>query len=178
MSLKHAILGFLTLHPMSGYDLKTHYFDGSVAHFWPADQSQIYRTLEQMSAEGWIEGELHIQTTRPSRRVYHITTAGLEELKEWLRESRPLPVERISFLVQIYFARHLEKEELLAILRDQQRLHQERLNHYQAIELPQSDDPVMGRQLFFGGMTLDYGIRHEQMQIEWLAQCIAQVAQL
>lgn len=174
MSLKHAILGFLTLHPMSGYDLKTQYFDGSVAYFWPADQSQIYRTLEQMSAAGWIEGELQIQTTRPSRRVYQITAAGLAELKQWLRESRPLPVERISFLVQIYFARHLSKAELLQLLKAQLQLHQERLRAYENIELPQIDEPIMKRQLQFGALTLEYGRRYEQMQIDWLQHCIAQ----
>lgn len=175
MSLKHAILGFLTLSPMTGYDLKTQYFDGSVAHFWPADQAQIYRALEQMSQDGWVEAELHVQTARPSRKVYQITSAGTAELKAWLMESRPLPVERRPFLIQFYFARHLSKGELLALLEDQLRLHQERLAEYEAITLPEADDPVMQRQLIFGGMTLDYGIRYEQMQIEWLTATISQV---
>jgi PadR family transcriptional regulator, regulatory protein AphA len=47
MSLKYAILGFLSLAPLSGYDLKKS-FDRSLGHLWPADQSQIYRTLSQM----------------------------------------------------------------------------------------------------------------------------------
>ena len=49
MSLKHAILGFLGYTSLSGYDLKKA-FDGSVQHFWPADQSQIYRPLAQLTA--------------------------------------------------------------------------------------------------------------------------------
>jgi DNA-binding PadR family transcriptional regulator len=175
LSLEYAILGFLTLSPMTGYDLKTQYFDGSVSHFWPADQAQIYRTLERMAADGWVEAEVQVQTVRPSRKVYHITTLGLAVLKKWLRESRPLPVERRPFLVQLYFARHLTKEELLALLGDQLRLHQERLAIYEAIVLPQTADPIMQQQLRFGAMTLDYGRRYEQMQIEWLAATIAQV---
>ena len=38
MSLKHAILGFLSFAPLTGYDLKKA-FDRSVQHFWPANQS-------------------------------------------------------------------------------------------------------------------------------------------
>ncbi len=57
MSLKHAILGFLSFKPLSGYDLKKA-FDKSVHHFWPANQSQIYRTLSQMTDEGLIEKEV------------------------------------------------------------------------------------------------------------------------
>ena len=37
MSLDHAILGFLSYEPMSGYDLKK-LFDQSVAHFWPRSE--------------------------------------------------------------------------------------------------------------------------------------------
>ena len=56
MSLEHAILGFLQYKPMSGYDLKK-IFDTSVRHFWPADQSQIYRTLTRLADKGWAEQE-------------------------------------------------------------------------------------------------------------------------
>ena len=52
MSLKHAILGLLTIQPMTGYELKHEAFDTSIAHFWQADQSQIYRTLDRMESDG------------------------------------------------------------------------------------------------------------------------------
>jgi DNA-binding PadR family transcriptional regulator len=155
--------------------LKRHYFDGSVSQFWPADQAQSYRTLERMAANGWVEAELQVQTIRPSRKVYHITATGVEALKEWLRESRPLPAERHPILVQLYFARHLTKEELLALLQDQLRLHQEQLAEFEAIILPESDDPIMQQQVQFGAIALDYGRRYRQMQIEWLAATIAEV---
>ena len=35
MSLKHALLGILTVRPMTGYELKQ-FFDSSVQHFWNA----------------------------------------------------------------------------------------------------------------------------------------------
>jgi PadR family transcriptional regulator AphA len=50
MSLDHAILGFLSYSPFTGYDLKK-FFDQSVRHFWLADQSQIYRTLSRLNEE-------------------------------------------------------------------------------------------------------------------------------
>ena len=57
MSLKHAILGFLSFKPLSGYDLKKA-FDNAVRHGGPANQSQIYRTLTQMTKEGLLEKEV------------------------------------------------------------------------------------------------------------------------
>ena len=53
MPLSHAILGFLDYQPMSGYDLKK-YFDQSVAHFWSATQSHIYKALENLENEGMV----------------------------------------------------------------------------------------------------------------------------
>ena len=47
MELKHAILGLLSIRSASGYDL-ARAFAGSVAHFWHADRSQIYRTLDRL----------------------------------------------------------------------------------------------------------------------------------
>jgi hypothetical protein len=49
------------------------------------------------------------------------------------------------------------------------------LAEFEAIMLPESDDPIMQQQVQFGAMTLDYGRRYRQMQIEWLAATIVQV---
>ena len=75
MSLEYAILGFLNYHPYSGYDLKK-VFDNLVRHFWPADQSQIYRTLSNL-IQTWL-GEMEVieQNDRPDRKVYSITETG------------------------------------------------------------------------------------------------------
>src|SRR5438093_632739 len=48
MSLRHALLGLLADHPMTGYDL-TRTFDRSLANVWPASHSQIYPELARLS---------------------------------------------------------------------------------------------------------------------------------
>ena len=72
MSLDYAILGFLNYRPLSGYDLKK-MFDTSVQHFWTADQSQIYRILARLAKQKWVQVEVIEQTSRPDRKIYHIT---------------------------------------------------------------------------------------------------------
>ncbi|MCE1255059.1 MAG: PadR family transcriptional regulator, partial [Anaerolineae bacterium] len=57
MSLEYAILGFLQYQPLSGYDLKK-IFDQTVSHFWPATQSQIYRTLDRLLDNKWVIQEV------------------------------------------------------------------------------------------------------------------------
>lgn len=83
MSLEHAVLGLLSYEPMTGYDIKK-MVDLSVSHFWPAVQSQIYKTLGRMEADGWLTVETIPQEPRPPRKVYAITETGRTELLAWL----------------------------------------------------------------------------------------------
>src|SRR5215208_5644678 len=99
---------------MSGYDLKK-YFDQSVAHFWSATQSHIYKALETLEADGMVESQVIQQEGKPNRKQYEITDAGRAELQRWT--STPLPVEakREAWLIQVFFAHNLANEDIVAL---------------------------------------------------------------
>ena len=177
MTLKYAILGFLLFEPLSGYDLKTKYFDGSVGNFFAANQKQIYRTLERLAEEGWVLSKLEIQENRPNRREYQITPAGHKALQNWLRESYPVKPVSLPFLVQLYFSRNIAPEEVLIVLAEQLEQHQAQLAYLHDIDLPELNDPSINLENKYGAMTLDFGIRFEKMQITWLEQVIETVQQ-
>lgn len=86
MSLRHALLGLLTAHPMSGYDL-TKVFDRSVAYMWHAPHSQIYPELRRMEAEGLIAAESARRGQHGVKRVYSVAPAGREEFRRWVSEA-------------------------------------------------------------------------------------------
>jgi len=115
MSLRHTILGFLSIQPMSGYDLKR-YFEASVRHFWTADQAAIYRALAELTSEQLVEHERVEQTTRPDRKVYRLTAGGLTALDTWLAiPALPVP-RREPLLVKLFFASRLGTEALRGVL--------------------------------------------------------------
>jgi PadR family transcriptional regulator, regulatory protein AphA len=172
VSLAHAILGFLEKTPLTGYDLKTICFDGSVNYFWAADQAQIYRTLDKMQEQGLVESKLEYQENRPNRKVYHITESGRAELTRWLRASQPLPAKREPFLVQLYFSAEQPQEEVIGLLQQQMALHRELLAQYVQVPLPHFDNPDINREEMFARFTLDFGLRLEKTYIEWLEACI------
>ena len=178
MSLAHAILGFLNRRPLTGYDLKVACFDPSVAYFWPADQAQIYRTLDKLNEQGYVESTLEYQDDRPNRKVYSITASGRAELRQWLITPQPLPIHREPFLVQLFFGNELENADIIRLLEGQLALHQQQLATYRAIPLPAVDAPSMSRMLILQRLTLDMGISTEQMCIKWLEDCIEVVRHL
>jgi PadR family transcriptional regulator, regulatory protein AphA len=175
MSLKHAVLGFLTLSPLSGYDLKKA-FDNSVQHFWPADQSQIYRTLAQLVAAGWAQVEPIPQTDRPDRKVYHVTEAGRTELRRWLITPLPSRTTRDVLLVQLFFASIVADHEVLALLEQEAAQAREQLAGYRQMAqayMPADIADQIPRELFFELLTLDYGITMAQCHLDWIEGVMA-----
>lgn len=52
--LKHGILGLLNYGKMTGYEIMTVFRD-SLSFFWHAQTSQIYRELQTLEKNGWIQ---------------------------------------------------------------------------------------------------------------------------
>lgn len=177
MSLEYAILGFIQHKPLSGYDLKK-VFDTSVQHFWPADQSQIYRTLNKLTTQGWAEMEVIEQSDRPDRKIYHITHAGREELRRWLGGPFPTESSRSASLVQVFFMGQLSDEEILAKFESAAAYFREILAVYQHVPDQFGDLVRMvnsQREVFFGLLTLELGIKTMQTQLEWAESVIQRI---
>jgi len=179
MSLEYAILGFLNYHPYTGYDLKK-IFDSSVRHFWPADQSQIYRTLRNLTGQGFVEMEKVPQDDRPDRKVYSITEAGRAELMKWLSGPPPFGDARNAALIQVFFAGQLSDDEILAKFEGFTAILRAILAQYNQIPaqiVPYQQEISSKREHFFWLLTLDNGIRSMQASLEWAENVIEQLKQ-
>ena len=177
MSLEHAILGFLNYAALSGYDLKKA-FDASVRHFWPADQSQIYRSLARLAEQDLAEVEVVEQQDRPDRKVYHITAAGRAELRRWLAAPLPPHEPRSAPLIQVFFAGQLSDQEILTVLeRAAVETRQVLAQYAQIPQNAQSYAQHVGspREAFFWMLTLEYGTLAMQAQLEWIESAIQRI---
>ena len=179
MSLEYAILGFLNYHPSSGYDLKK-IFDTSVRHFWPADQSQIYRTLAHLTGQGFAEMEKIPQDHRPDRKVYSITNTGRAEFMKWLSGPAPLGDARNAPLIQVFFAGQLSDEDILAKFEEYATIMRAILAQYNQIPsqiTPYQQEISSPREHFFWLLTLDNGIRSMRASLAWTENVIEQLKQ-
>jgi|SRR5271157_2223404 len=177
MSLEFAILGFLNYHPYSGYDLKK-IFDNSVQHFWPADQSQIYRTLARLTGQGWVEMEKVAQEDHPDRKVYSITGAGRAELLKWLASPPPPEEPRSASLIQVFFAGQLSDEEILAKFEAFAGMLRAKLARYDQVPAqigPYQQEINSPREHFFWMLTLENGISNMRANLEWAESVIKRI---
>jgi DNA-binding PadR family transcriptional regulator len=174
MSLEFAILGFLNYHPYTGYDLKK-IFDTSIRHFWPADQSQIYRTLGRLTGQGYAEMEKIPQEDRPDRKVYHITESGRAALLEWLAGPPPLDEPRSAPLIQVFFAGQLPDEVVLAKFEGYAAIMRAVLAQYDQVPaqiIPYQQEITSPREHFFWLLTLENGIRNMRANLAWVESII------
>lgn len=169
MSLDHAILGFLDHERASGYDLKTRGFDRLLRPLWTADQAQVYRTLDRLLAQGYVDVELVPQRGKPDRKLFAITPSGHEALAEWLATPHPLPPLRDPFLVQLFFSEDLSDDALLAVLRTSRDGYQSRLDATRDQASALGPREAAGdRRTEMERMALDGALARTRATIDWL----------
>ena len=177
MSLKHALLGFLYYAPMSGYDLKKA-CDRSLGHFWPADQSQIYRTLSQLTTDDFVEKEVFERQNKLDRKVYYITEDGRDELHRWLRTPLKIFEPRNPFLMQLFFGGVVPDDEILRVLQAEMLRIEKRQGVYRSLygfAKGQRKALEGQRQSFFNLLTLEQGLVIHQAYLGWLQSAVNRI---
>jgi PadR family transcriptional regulator AphA len=154
------VLGMLSLGPRSGYDIKR-VVDRSTRFFWAASYGQIYPELRRLEQEGLIEGEDAPSGGR-SRRVYKLTRAGRDALREWLFGSTVTIELRDESLLRLFFSDSLPRDEALLLLEGRKKGHEEYLEVLREIErLPGGKDPD------FVDLVLRWGIEFNEWGAQW-----------
>ncbi len=176
MALSHALLAALSHRAQTGYEL-ARAFDESLGHFWQASHQQIYRELAKLEAGGLLSCELVEQQSRPDRKVYSLTTAGLSELKAWLAvPSKPAP-NKDELLIRLYAGLHADRGILDAELKRELKYHQQKLAEYNQIEQHYFSGKLSaaGRLIW---LTLQAGLAYERARIEWVKLALRTLAEL
>jgi DNA-binding PadR family transcriptional regulator len=120
LSIRCAILGFLSWKPFTGYELKKLFAD-SLSFHWSGNNNQIYGTLVELHKDGAVSIEVLQQEKLPAKKLYTITDAGLDELRGWLLSEPELPVFRSMAHTQLAWAERLTDEELDGVLASYER---------------------------------------------------------
>lgn len=170
MSLRHATLGLLSEGPASGYDL-LRTFEASLSNVWPATQSQLYTELGKLAEAGMVE----VAAEGPrGRKEYALTDAGRAELKRWMVDVDPIPVQRNDMLLRVFFLGTLTHDEARRYLEDRAATAQR--NHEELAEVRKVISEYEGEPLaVHGRIALEWGLRSSALQREWAEWAITQL---
>ena len=159
----YVVLGMVRLGARSGYEIKQA-VELSIRFFWTISQAQIYPSLELLERLGLVRGRSEPRGRRP-RRVYEITRAGEQALRDWLRRDEQIPFElRDLGLVKLFFADALDRGEARELLTAIRRRSEERVKTLQAIE-PAAEEAEQEGNLH-PLLTLRMGIAFHQAMVD------------
>jgi DNA-binding PadR family transcriptional regulator len=82
MSVRHALLAFLSEGPKYGLQLRQE-FEESTGEIWPLNAGQVYSTLQRLERDDLIESDDRGEEAGP-QKMFRITEAGRSELDVWL----------------------------------------------------------------------------------------------
>lgn len=115
MSIEFAILALLSSGPLSGYDLKK-LFAESESLPWSGNNNQVYRSLVELHREGLTDQEIQQPTEGPARKLYTLTPAGREALRDWIGSEFELPTFRAPMFARLIASDLLSEDELDQLL--------------------------------------------------------------
>ncbi len=170
-STQHALLGLLSICPMSGYDIRQ-MIPQSIGHFWSESYGQIYPALRAMAEAGLVEKRTEQADGKPDRHIYTLTGDGHDALRAWLEiPPRAQPI-RNELLLKLFFGSEAPAsasvEHVAAFLAGQQRT----LATYDAITAQLSRDHAANPQLPFWLITLSRGRHDTRAAIAWARETL------
>jgi PadR family transcriptional regulator, regulatory protein AphA len=168
MSIMHAILGFLSWRPLTGYDLKKLVAGSEFLH-WSGNSNQIYTTLVQLHRDGLVTVETEQQENLPPRKTYTVTDDGRRQLRAWVLAEPELPESRSTFLVQLAWADQLGAGELEALVGGYQRAVELQLAMCQERIRRGHDSPDRTpREKFLWRMAHQNRLKSWEAELEWV----------
>ena len=166
--IQFAVLGMLTLRPMTGYEIKQVY-EKSLANFMPISFGQIYPALAKLR-----QGKLVRPEKQPGGRGrirYFITAKGEEVFREWLFSAGD-PTER-DLLLRLFFAAPPAWAGLRGHVEAFRKEEQGLLDHYDGTRKWLDEVHARNPRLPVWKVVLEYGVSLSQSRVRWAEQALA-----
>jgi PadR family transcriptional regulator, regulatory protein AphA len=159
----YVVLGMVRLGARSGYEIKQT-VELSIRFFWTISQAQIYPSLERLERAGLVQGRSEPQGKR-RRRVFEITNAGEDALRDWLDREEPMPFElRDVGMLKLFFADAQDRDDARTLLAAVKRRSEERVSALRRIEPAARVAEQQGSA--YPLLTLQIGIGFHQAMID------------
>jgi DNA-binding PadR family transcriptional regulator len=174
---KYAILGMLSIAPMSGYDIKKK-VETSISNFWTESYGQIYPVLRNLIAEKLVTKTVEREAGKPDRHVYSLTAKGRKELRRWLLEGFAPKIQRNEFLLKLFFGEEITPKNNIAHVEQFRELQRGLLRKYGAVEKGITRDYADNSNAPYWLMTVRYGQHVSRALLQWCDKTLAELKRM
>jgi PadR family transcriptional regulator AphA len=192
MSLRHAILGVLSVQPMTGYELSDYFTATARLVYWPAGQAQIYPELRRMEAAALVVAKVARRGKVAEKRIYAITKMGSQELLRWANEPISYTAERDPAHLKVNYFDIVSLETSKKFFETHLAIYKARLQQWQDWEKKMRDrsETFLARRLAmrpaedhdaiveFRAIALDGQIARAKSEVAWARQGLKLIAEL
>ena len=176
-SSTQALLGLLSLEPMSGYDLGQN-IRASVGHIWSESYGQIYPNLKNLATAGFVSAKEEKQKGKPSRHIYSITRKGREQLTAWLGIPPQPEIPRNEMLLKLFFGSLVPATVLITYVERMVVEHRALLERFRHIEQEEIAEHRHRPEAPFWRITARYGQLEMEAHLHWAEETLAVLRKL
>jgi PadR family transcriptional regulator, regulatory protein AphA len=165
-----AILGMLSIQPMSGYEIRRHMED-TTNYFWKESDGQLYPTLEKLLGEEKILCQGVRKHGARQSKVYEITQAGHAVLAEWIEDPSSVFLIRSEFLLKVFFGANAS----IDTTRDRiSAYHEERKQRLQMIRniMSKLDEEKQTNHSLYWKLCYLFGESQLKAAVDWSARAL------
>ena len=180
-STPYAVLGMLSLAPMSGYDIRRE-AETSIGYFWRESYGQIYPALRDLAARGLVRRRSrHGARGAPGRRtgagrrdrqVFEITKRGREALRLWRSKPPRTTPPRSELLLKLFFGDRRSIQSEMAWIEQLASRETSALRDFARIRRSLRKERPRHPSLPFWLMTLEYGELRSRAILRWCTRTL------
>ena len=173
-----ALLGLLSMGPMSGYAIRQR-IEESIGNFWSESYGQIYPALKRLVQDGLAElAPEKGHAGRPERKVYRLTAAGRTRLRAWLKTPSTGRVPRNEMLLKLFFAGQSGTGTARAQVEAFREEVEASLARYGVIQRRFASEYGRYADAPFWRMTLEYGVAEGRGLLGWCERTLEQLRRM
>ncbi|MBE9507338.1 MAG: PadR family transcriptional regulator [Chloroflexi bacterium] len=168
VSIRQFILGLLNREPMSGYDIKR-FLKGLS---WLIDSpsfGSLYPALHALLEDGLATVEVVPRQAKPPRKIYSITGAGRQVLREWIDQPVKSDAPLKAFVMRLILASNFSHADLIAHLQGRRA---QVAAHLERTAGAMNEGLDLGERL-----ALDYGVAVATAELAWLDNTLDRLSQ-
>ena len=167
--MRYPVLALLADAPAHGYEIKRGLEERFGAVIAPLNAGQVYTTLQRLQRAELVRDDAVEQAGRPDKRVYRLTEAGRDALREWIGAPSAPTRLRDDFFMKLHFAADLGLADPSALIASQRAAYLAALADLERVLAGGAEDRVTG--LLVEGAAL-----HLEADLRWLDRCEAVLA--
>jgi DNA-binding PadR family transcriptional regulator len=164
-STTYAILGLLTIKPMSAYEL-VKFSKETIGFFWNESYGNIHKNLKNLLDEGWVD-LLQDQSDPRGKKTYAINLAGRQQLGDWLASPPEEVLLRDELLLKLFVSEQKDLGSVVAFVEREAKQMAEAVAVLEQVAqgIQVVDQDPIRKELWM--LTLAYGKSYAQTRLAW-----------